>query len=273
MGITYDVSVVLAAHGSEAASDSNAPVFALAEQLRLIGMFADVTPAFLLGQPNMTNVLEQTSSNKVVVVPLMTTSGYYLNSVIPKKLAQNTDAHEKEWLVSNVAGMHPLIASLMVERVRLRLKQHDISETETTLVLVGHGTRRNSNSAKSAYHLFEKLKTAFPNIRARVAFLDQDPEANLVAASIVEGHTIVVPFLVSRGPHTTVDVPEAFGLPSGPDVVFPIVQTTKTRTGSRSTVCEEPLALYPEMAEICIDVAVEAIVSEQRMALPTVEAV
>ena len=53
-----DVSLILAAHGSEAASDSNAPVVELANQIASRGLFASVTPAFLLGQPNMSNVLD-----------------------------------------------------------------------------------------------------------------------------------------------------------------------------------------------------------------------
>ena len=70
-----DTSLILAAHGSEAAADSNAPVEDLAAQVQARGLFASVTPAFLLGQPNMTNVLDQIETPKVVVVPLMTSAG------------------------------------------------------------------------------------------------------------------------------------------------------------------------------------------------------
>lgn len=271
MGITFDASLVLAAHGSEAAPDSNAPVEELANQIRDMNLFTDVTPAFLMGQPNMTNVLQHAGSKKVVVVPLMTSAGYYLNSVIPKKLAANPAANSREWLISSVAGMHPWIADLMIDRTRHQMEQLDLPEDQTTIVLVGHGTRRNKNSAKSAFDLFEKIKTAFPNSRTRVAFLDQDPEAPLVAASVLEGHTIVVPFLVSRGPHTTVDVPEAFNLPSGPDIQFPIVETNESRSGRRTTVCIEPLALYPEMSKICIELAIETIEHDQKLTLPELE--
>lgn len=268
-----EVTLILAAHGSEAASDSNAPVVDLANQIASREIFANVTPAFLLGQPNMSNVLEQASTKKVVVVPLMTSAGYYLGSVIPKRLAENTNSHDTDWHISSVAGMHPRIAELMVGRISLRLSENEIAESETTIVLIGHGTRRNRNSAKSTFALFEKLKLAFPNARNRVAFLDQDPEAPLVAASIVEGHTIVVPFLVSRGPHTTVDVPEAFGLPSGPEVQFPIVSESSSRSGIRKTIVEQPLAYYDEMADICVELAVGAIENEQRLSLPRLEVV
>ena len=271
MGIKYDVSLVLAAHGSEAAPDSNAPVVDLAAQIREREMFADVTPAFLLGEPNMTSVVEHLSSKEVVVVPLMTSAGYYLNSVIPKKLAANEDAKNRNWYISSVAGMHPWIAKLMVQRIRQQMETHALSEELTTIVLVGHGTRRNKNSAKSAFDLFKKIQIAFPNSRTRVAFLDQDPEAPLVAASILEGHTIIAPFLISRGPHTTVDVPEAFSFPGGPDVQFPIFQSNESRAGCRTTVCIEPLVLYPEILKICVELAIESIESNQMLSLPELE--
>jgi sirohydrochlorin cobaltochelatase len=263
-----EYTLVLAAHGSEAAPNSNAPIFDLASQIEAMGLFANVRCAFLMGQPNMTNVLDGLPAGKVIVVPLMTSVGYYLNSVIPGKLAQNTKASEFDWHISPVAGMHPRVATLMCDRIRGRLNEYQIDESETTLALIGHGTRRNKKSAKSTFDLFEVLKATFPKIRARVAFLDQDPQADLVAASILTGHTLIVPFLVSRGPHTTVDVPEAFGLPSGPDVEFPIVQDR----GGRKCILEMPIGMYPEMAEICIELATDAVQQGHKLNLPTLEA-
>ena len=266
-----DYTLVLGAHGSEAAPDSNAPVDDLANKIAQLDLFAHVTPAYLMGQPNMEQVLSVVPTEKVVVVPLMTSSGYYLNSVIPKKLAANEGAVGKQWFISPVAGMHPKIAPLMVDRITACLSEHDLQESETTIALIGHGTRRNKLSGKSTFALFEKLKTAFPAARNRVAFLDQDPDATLVAASVLEGHTIVVPFLVSRGPHTTVDVPEAFGLPSGPQVQFPLAIEKKSRVGIQKTICESPLAYYPEMADIVIELAETAIEKQQTLTLPELE--
>lgn len=263
-----ECTLILAAHGSEAAADSNQPVFDLAARIEAMNLFANVRCAFLMGQPNMTNVLDDLPPSPVIVVPLMTSTGYYLNSVIPGKLAQNQNAEKFDWFISPVAGMHPRIADLMSERIRARLLEFDMSESETTMVLIGHGTRRNANSAKSTFDLFEKLKSEFPKLRNRVAFLDQDPEAPLVAASVLTGHTLIVPFLVSRGPHMTIDVPTAFGLPASPEVQFPIVSDR----GPRKCVCEMPIGMYPELAEICVELANRCIEQNLRLSLPTLEA-
>jgi sirohydrochlorin cobaltochelatase len=267
-----ETTLILAAHGSDAAADSNAPVAELASEVGDRELFAKVTPAFLYGAPDMSCVLDEVATEKVVVVPLMTSAGYYLNSVIPKRLAKNKEASQRRWFISSVAGMHGLIGNLMIDRISGQLEQHDLDASQTTIALIGHGTRRNRNSAKSTFALFEKLKDAFPEARNRVAFLDQDPEAPLVAASIVEGHTIVVPFLISRGPHTTVDVPEAFGLAAGPEIQFPLVEEKTARGGViRKMICEEPLAYYPEMVDICIELATEAIENDSTLELPELE--
>lgn len=212
----------------------------------------------------MTNVLDGIEPGPVVVVPVMTSNGYYLNRVIPGKLAENRNPQRYQWFVSEVAGTHRQIEGAMIERIQNRLADFQMSESQTTLLLVGHGTRRNRNSAKSTFALFEKLKSAFPSLRTRVAFLDQDPELKLVAASVVQGHTLVVPFLVSRGPHMTEDVPNAIGLPSGHDITFPFFK----ETAGRKVACQMPIGMYPEMADACIELATEALKSNRKLNLP-----
>lgn len=268
MNLLSETTLVLGAHGSEAAPNSNDPVFDLVKQIESTGTFAEVRPAFLMGQPNMTNVVDGVTTKRVVVVPLMTSNGYYLNKVIPGKLAQNSNATELDWYISSVAGMHPRIADLMIQHVENRIEEFKLNRERTTLMLVGHGTRRNRNSGKSTFALFDILKARFPELRTRVAFLDQDPELGLVAASILEGDTLVLPFLVSRGPHTTEDLPEAFGLPIGPKIEFPIVHEQNVRGVKRTTVCEVPLALYSGMADICIGIASQAVQEKSHLTLP-----
>ena len=94
-----------------------------------------------------------------------------------------------------------------------------------------------------------------PDHTFETAFLDQDPTAGDVAAKIQTPNTLVVPFLISRGPHSTIDVPKAFGLDSGADVLFPIIN----KTPDGICICDLPVGMYPEMPEICLQLAVEAL--------------
>lgn len=262
-------ALVLGAHGSMAAADSNRPLFDLAAAIAIKDIFATVTPAFLNGLPEMTDVMRllppANEVEKIVIVPAMTSVGYYLQSVIPKRLAQNGGHDDYSIFISPVVGMHEKIANLMTARVEKMIAANGLPVDDTTIVLIGHGTRRNANSSKSTYALLEQLKDLRPELNYEVAFLDQDPEADAVAAAITTRHKLLLPFLISRGPHTTVDIPVAFGLPSGPEVVFPNALTTDD---GKVCVCDSPMGMYPEIADLCVELAIAELEQGTPVTLP-----
>ncbi len=249
-------ALILGAHGSMAAPDSNQPLHDLAAAIAIKDIFATVTPAFLNGLPDMSDFMrlfKDKEVENVLIVPAMTSVGYYLQNVIPKRLAENPQHNQYNLFISPVIGMHQKIASLILNRVDQMLTDKALEIDDTTIALIGHGTRRNANSSKSTYALLQQLKDLRPELNYEIAFLDQDPEADAVAKSISTRHKFVVPFLISRGPHTTVDIPEAFGLPSGPDVRFP---NSSTNADGDVCVCDLPIGMYPEIADLCIEMAI-----------------
>lgn len=260
-------SLVLASHGSMAAPDSNAPMIDLADRIRKLNLFDAVTPAFLNGQPLMTDFLSLLPKGDVVIVPVMTSVGYYLQSVIPKRIAENPQHSDYRIFISPVVAMHEKIVGLVAARIRKTMQAETATADDTTVVVVGHGTRRNANSARSTYDLVDSLKRMEPDLKFKIAFLDQDPEACDVAKTVVTPNTIVVPFLISRGPHTTVDIPEAFDLPAGPDVVFP----NRVKTDGGFTLCDLPVGMYDEIAELCVELAQDQLQTGQPVELPAFE--
>ncbi|MFK7767462.1 MAG: CbiX/SirB N-terminal domain-containing protein [Mariniblastus sp.] len=268
-------SIVLAAHGSLAAANSNQPLFDLANAIanheNVKQFFGDspinVTPAFLNGDPEMVNVLDQLPVGDAVVVPVMTSQGYYLKA-LPGKYAQNKTAAQFRVYMAPVVGVHPSIASIISQRIVRILNEYQLDPANTTIAVIGHGTRRNKNSCKSTLALtdalVENLSITHPALQLKTGFLDQDPEASEVAAGISTKNTLVIPFLISRGPHTTVDVPESFGLPAGPDIEFPLVSASETRV----CICDSPLGLFPEMADVCLQLAIETINNGTPIKLP-----
>jgi sirohydrochlorin cobaltochelatase len=266
--------LVLGAHGSLAAPDSNQPLYDLAETISAKGIFSKVTPAFLNGTPLMTDFLEQLPTGEVsdvVIVPAMTSVGYYLQSVIPKRLAENPEHANYQIFIAPVVGMHAKIADLVTARIADTMTGDGMTADDTTVVLVGHGTRRNANSSKSTYALLDQLKQRRPDLKFDIAFLDQDPEADAVAEEIDTPNTVVIPFLISRGPHTTVDIPEAFGLESGPQVQFPNRKQWSDNSGKRICVCDTPIGMYPEIADLCVELAMAELEHGTPIELPVLE--
>ena len=263
-------ALVLGAHGSLAAPNSNQPLYDLADSIAAKGIFAAVTPAFLNGDPLMVDFMGRLPAedvSRVVIVPVMTSVGYYLQSVIPKQIAQNAQASDFEVYIAPVVGLHQKIAELVAARIDNAMAADDLEADDTTIVIVGHGTRRNANSCKSTYDLLNQLKTRRPSLKFDIAFLDQDPEAEAVAKSVSTKNTLIIPFLISRGPHTTVDIPEAFGLDAGPEVVFP----NRKQTSDGVCVCDLPVGMYPEIAGLCVELAMDEIEYGFPVTLPEVE--
>ena len=248
------ISLILAAHGSEASPLSNQPLHDLADALRATGLFDHVTPAFLLGQPLMTEVLESLPSGEAIVIPVMTSDGYYLKK-LPEKFAENANFDQFSLSIGPVVGLHPAIAQTISGRLSEHLQQHQLTADDTTVVVVGHGTRRNTTSGATTFALADSLRNDHPGFEIKAAFLDQDPEIGLVADSIETPNIVVLPFLVSLGPHMTEDTPAAFGLPTGHDIQFPLIgkRTVGDQTGI--CLCDSPLAAHEQLPAVIAEMA------------------
>jgi len=280
-------SLILAAHGSLAETDSNQPLFDLAARIASHEKFDIVVPAFLNGQPEMTNVLDRIHrgdwtgckdvapntgsmiSGEVVIVPVMTSEGYYLRK-LPSKFAENESLNEFQVSMTPVIGVHDSIQDRIAERVSFLLDEFQLTKNETTVAIIGHGTRRNPNSGTSTLELTVRLRETFAGseLTFKTGFLDQDPEAGLIAQEIQTPNTLIIPFLISRGPHTTQDIPEAFSFHGGPDLKFPLL----VEQPNRKLVYDFPLALYPKMDELCLELAIDQFsVGKMTETEPTVE--
>jgi len=252
--MSQPVSLILAARGSEASPRSNQPLHDLAAALSATGMFDYVTPAFLMGQPLMTEVLESLPAGEAIVIPVMTSDGYYLKK-LPEKFAENANFDQFSLSIGPVVGLHPAIATTISARLAAHLQEHQLTATDTTVVVVGHGTRRNTTSGATTFALADSLRNDHPGFEIKAAFLDQDPEVGLVADSITTPNILVLPFLVSLGPHMTHDTPAAFGLPTGHDVQFPLIgkRTVSGETGV--CLCDSPLASHEQLPIVIAQMA------------------
>ena len=248
------ISLILAAHGSEALPLSNQPLHDLAASLKAMGLFDHITPAFLMGQPLMTEVLESLPAGEAIVIPVMTSDGYYLKK-LPEKFKQNANYDQFRLSISPVVGLHPAIAKTISDRLAGHLKEHKLTAADTTVVVVGHGTRRNTTSGAATFALVDSLRNDHPGFEIKAAFLDQDPEIGLIANSIETPNCVVLPFLVSLGPHMTHDTPAAFGLPTGHDLQFPLIGERLVAGQTGICLCDSPLAAHEQLPAVIAQMA------------------
>ena len=150
--------------------------------------FAAVQARFLDQDPRFDNV-----DPEAVVVPFFMADGFFVQRV--RKIAG--EAHVAAPLGTATRALAEIAVALA-------------GEGPQTLLLLGHGTRRNPNSAATTYAVADQIQVLQPSRRVLVGFIDQDPEIAHILAELDDAEpAVAVPFFASNGPHTTIDLPRA----------------------------------------------------------------
>ena len=234
--------VILVAHGSARSGESAEPVLALAEALSARG-FPEVRTAFWKEEPFLHQALDTTRSSTVAVLPVFLAEGYFSRTVVPRELGI-------QYGVNLVGGRHvhllpPLataatLAEIVVERAR-EATPPGVAPSDAALVILGHGTPRDSGSASAVLRVCAKLEAAGGFARVAPAFIDQDPLLEGVLALLSEPVVLVAPFLVAAGYHGGTTVPQELGR-SNHTITMP--------AGRRRIVYAEPVGTHRLMIDL-----------------------
>src|SRR5437899_12248875 len=94
------------------------------------------------------------------IFPNINREGYFTQTVIPRELELNGKvtkrANGQTWHYGEPVGNHPLMTELLVQRAREIAP--GVTEKETSLLIVAHGTDLNENSAIAAKREAEKIR-------------------------------------------------------------------------------------------------------------------
>jgi sirohydrochlorin cobaltochelatase len=257
-------ALVLAAHGSDVEPSVNEQVRACAAAAGARGRFAEVAAAFHRGDPPFSRVLDQLVAHEAVVVPLMTSVGYYSDVVLPRALAKCATYATKRVQVTRPVGTHPRLRSLVAERVRRLMRRHGLAGNETTLALIGHGTPRHGRSRDATLDLANRLGADGLCAAVRVAFLDDDPPVETLLDELETPNVVVEPFLMSDGPHTTQDIPRRMGnamqnAECRVQNAGANADSRKVSAGAGRVVIDSAVGTDPGMADLVIDLADRAL--------------
>jgi sirohydrochlorin cobaltochelatase len=80
------------------------------------------------------------------------------------------------------------------------------------LAVVGHGTKRNENSAKAIEYHARRVRELDRFDEVRALFMDEEPEIDDVTDHFESDDVVVVPLFIADGFHTQEDIPEDMGL-------------------------------------------------------------
>src|SRR5881397_4426604 len=149
---SVDSALLIVAHGSTVNPDSSVPTLAHAAEIRRRKVFADVSCAFWKEEPSLRDAIflfDPALVREVYVVPNFISEGYFTQTVVPRELELNGRTTKRPngqiWKYCEPVGNHPLMTDLLLRRAHQIAA--GIPESETSLLIVAHGTDLNENSA------------------------------------------------------------------------------------------------------------------------------
>ncbi|MEW6638013.1 MAG: CbiX/SirB N-terminal domain-containing protein [Actinomycetota bacterium] len=234
-------ALVIVGHGSHLNEDSSQPVYEHAARIRQTGEFDEVVECFWKEEPSMRHVLELVESEEVYVVPAFISDGYFTQQVIPRELGLEgplTRKGGKTIRYAQALGSFEGMPDVILERVEDLMRGRETSG-RTALVLLGHGTDLNKNSANVIYLNAARIRERGLYDLVEVAFLDQEPEVGEVVSSVEAENVILIPVFIAEGWHTRETIPEDLGLTG-----------VLTRRPDRTIFYGAPVGTHPSMAAL-----------------------
>ncbi len=208
-------ALVLVAHGSSHHPKALGAIRRMARSVAEIGNFDESRAVFVKGRPRLAHAFEGLNAAEITVVPILTSSGYFFKTVLPRELRLKGTLSESEGRnirLTHPVGEHPQFTDLLVAIVERVFENHRLDPRDTAVAVVGHGTRRNRSSGSTTHRHAETIRDrlAIPDVLA--VFLDQDPEIEEIPSLTSKPNIVVVPNLVGGAGHELDDLPHRTGV-------------------------------------------------------------
>jgi sirohydrochlorin cobaltochelatase len=209
-------ALLIVGHGSTVNPDSSAPTLAHVSEVRRRKIYADVSCAFWKEEPSLRDALLMfPDASEVYVVPNFISEGYFTQTVIPRELELNgrltTRANGQLWKYCEPVGNHPMMTDLLLQRAREVAP--GVPESETSLLIVAHGTDLNENSAAAAKREVEKIRALGNYADVLNVYMEEAPLVADWRKLTTTSNVVVVPFFISDGLHSYEDIPALLGIP------------------------------------------------------------
>jgi sirohydrochlorin cobaltochelatase len=208
---------LIVAHGSTVNPDSSAPTLAHAAEIRRRRIFADVGCAFWKEEPSLRDAIflfDPEAVREVYVVPNFISEGYFTQTVVPRELGLNGRTTKRAdgqiWKYCEPVGNHSLMTDLLLRRAKEIAP--GVSERETSLLIVAHGTDLNENSAAAAKREAEKIRSLGKYTAVLNVYMEEPPLVSDWRKLTKTRSVVVVPFFISDGLHSYEDIPRLLGI-------------------------------------------------------------
>ncbi len=210
-------ALLIVGHGSTVNPDSSAPTLAHAAEIRRRGLFVRVACAFWKEEASLRDarfLFDAEEIRNVYVVPNFISEGYFTQTVIPRELdlpgAVTTRPDGQVWKYCEPVGSHPAVTEMLLRRA------HEVAPgvapAETSLLIVGHGTDLNENSAAAAKREADAIRKSGGYAAVLNTYMEEAPLISDWQTLTSTPNVVVVPFFISDGLHSYEDIPVLLGI-------------------------------------------------------------
>ncbi len=247
-------SLILAAHGAGDDSPANLHVRDLAAALHASGKWYEVVAAFNRGTPGFAEALAGLPPGRVVVVPVMTSDGFFRERVLPAALQECDRPERWDIRVTPSLGSRRELVDIVEMLATTAAARFQVSAADATLLIIGHGTRRHAHSGDTVRSACRALRRRAIFARVEAAFLDEPPLVEEYMANAETSLLIAVPFLIGGGQHAQMDVPQRLGM----DALSHTSEPACAEVRGRRIIRAQSVGSHPGVREIVEALATEA---------------
>ncbi len=166
----------------------------------------------------MTEVFESVESEVIYVVPNFISEGYFCQQVLPRELRLNGPVTRRDGRVifyCDPVGVHPNMTRLLLQRADEVAA--GVPRSETSLVIVGHGTNLNENSTKAIQDQVKLIREGNHGFAEVIdAYMEEAPLVAEWDRLTTAANVVVVPFFIADGLHSFQDIPVLLGIEQEP---------------------------------------------------------
>lgn len=237
-------ALVLIGHGSHLNGNSSAPIWDIAARLEAEGEFGEIRVGLWKEEPSLSRVLDGCQAGLVTVVPLFISAGYFTRTVAPREMGLDGPTTRRGGQIIRYtapAGSHPALAEVISVRAR-----EAGAGPQDAVVVLGHGTRRDSDSEKNIYRMADLVRASSEFAEVGAVFLDQEPGMLRMLDLFTAPRLVVVPLFMAEGWHVGQTIPGDLALTGA-----------ETRKGGRTVRYTAPAGTHPAMVDVVRAVARE----------------
>ncbi len=260
---SHSSALLIVGHGSTVNPDSSGPTWQQAAALRERGLFREVACCFWKEEPSLRDAIfffDELEIREVYVVPNFISEGYFTQTVIPRELelagSLTTRANGQVWQYCEPVGNHPAVTELLLRRAREIAP--GVPEEETTLLIVGHGTALNDQSAVAAKREVTKIAALGRYASVQNTYMEEAPLISDWASLTTTSNVVVVPFFISDGLHSYQDIPVLLGIEPEPTAAASqreIFRRNPFSLHGRQLFYASAIGTEPQFAEIILEQA------------------